>query len=94
MKIENNTSLKVYVFVWGSLLLLTIITVLLSLVNLGTWNILVALLIATVKASLVALFFMHLRGESGVTWAYIGLAIFAFFLFVGLSAMDSILRGF
>lgn len=46
------------------LLLLTVITVAVTLVDLGNFNIIVALLIAVVKAALVVLYFMHLRWDS------------------------------
>lgn len=52
--------LGVYIAIFTSLLFLTGITVAASYVDFGTWNTVVALLIATIKASLVALFFMHL----------------------------------
>jgi cytochrome c oxidase subunit IV len=47
----------------AALLALTGITVAVSYVNLGFYNVPVALLIATCKASLVLLFFMHLKYE-------------------------------
>lgn len=43
-----------------ALLILTVMTVAIRYVDLGTWNIVIALVIATIKASLVCLFFMHL----------------------------------
>jgi cytochrome c oxidase subunit IV len=54
-------------FYWGifaALVVLTIITVKVSYYDFGSLNILVALLIATAKATLVATFFMHLRHDS------------------------------
>ena len=50
--------------------LLTVVTVLVSYVNLGLMNVVVALLIASVKASLVALFFMHLKSEDRLVWGF------------------------
>jgi cytochrome c oxidase subunit 4 len=52
--------LSAYFGVWLALLLLTAITVGVSYVNFGPWNLVVALVVATIKASLVALIFMHL----------------------------------
>jgi cytochrome c oxidase subunit IV len=49
-----------YTGVLGTLLILTFITVGASYVNFGNWNVVIAIVIATMKASLVALFFMHL----------------------------------
>ena len=52
--------LQVYLAVGVALLFLTVITVLVSFVHLGPFNLVVAIGIATFKAALVALFFMHL----------------------------------
>ena len=73
-----------YLMVFGTLLVLTLVTVGVSYLNLPeVENVVVALAIATFKASLVAMFFMHLKGEKPmVTWP---LALTAF-LFVGLLA--------
>jgi cytochrome c oxidase subunit IV len=73
-----------YLMVFGTLLVLTLVTVGVSYLNLPeVETVVVALAIATFKASLVAMFFMHLKGEKPmVTWP---LALTAF-LFVGLLA--------
>lgn len=71
-----------YLIIGGTLILGTILTVLASYVELGHhWNIVLALVIATVKASLVALFFMHLISEKQMI--YLVLSFTAFF-FIGL----------
>lgn len=54
---------KNYIIVWATLLVLTAVTVGVSFLNLGLWNAGAALCIASVKAALVALYFMHLRHE-------------------------------
>jgi len=46
---------------WGTLLVLTGVTIAVAQLDLGTWNVVAALAIASVKACLVALFFMHLK---------------------------------
>ncbi|MEK7707291.1 MAG: cytochrome C oxidase subunit IV family protein [Verrucomicrobiota bacterium] len=71
-----------YLIIGGTLIIGTILTVLASYVELGHhWNIVLALVIATVKASLVALFFMHLISEKQMI--YLVLSFTAFF-FIGL----------
>src|SRR2546427_12733128 len=61
---DVSKHIRGYLIVGGTLLLGTILTVLASYVDLGHhWNIILALVIATVKASLVVLFFMHLISE-------------------------------
>jgi len=79
---DISKHIRGYMIVGGTLLIGTILTVLASYVDLGHhWNIVLALIIATVKASLVALFFMHLISERQMI--YVVLAFTAIFL-VGL----------
>ncbi len=58
------TPLGTYLGVAAALLVLTVITVLVSFVHLGAFNLVVAMLIASLKGSLVVLFFMHLLHEN------------------------------
>lgn len=53
--------LSLYVKVLGALLLLTALTVAVAQMDFGVFNILIAMGIATIKATLVLLFFMHLK---------------------------------
>ncbi len=58
---------KVYVMVFAALAVLTIVTVAISYLRLPTgYAIAIAMVVATVKASLVALYFMHLISEEKV----------------------------
>ncbi len=66
----HDSGNRTYVVVWGALVVLTAVTVAVSYVNLGMMNVVVALLIASAKASLVALFFMHLRYEDRLVWGF------------------------
>lgn len=61
---------KTYIAVWATLLVLTFVTWQVSYLDLGMFNVVVALIIASVKASLVALFFMHLRHETRLVWGF------------------------
>ncbi len=61
---------RTYIIVWASLIVLTAVTWMVSYLHLGLFNPVVALLIASIKASLVALFFMHLRKENELVWAF------------------------
>jgi len=70
-----------------TLLILTAITVGASYINFGAMNVVVALTIATIKATLVALFFMHLLHDKPVN----GLIAAAGFLFLGLFLMFTLL---
>ena len=70
LKVSSLKPYRTYLFIWLALLVLTVVTWLVSYVNLGLMNVAVAMLIASLKASLVALFFMHLRHENRLVWAF------------------------
>ena len=61
---SKSSPLLTYFLVWGALLLGTFLTYEVAKIDLGPFNSVVALVIATTKALLVALFFMHLRHAS------------------------------
>ncbi len=84
--------LKTYKTVLGALLILTIITVAVSRVDFGTMNLVVAMVVASIKAVLVALFFMHLKYESPITWLYAGIPVFLLGLLIGGVFIDDPLR--
>ena len=70
------TGPKTYAAVLGALLVLTVITVYASYLDFGAMNTVVALLIATLKGSLVALFFMHLRHDKFNAVIFVGGLLF------------------
>jgi cytochrome c oxidase subunit 4 len=75
--------------VWGALMVLTVLTVVVTRFDFGPFNLWVALVIAVVKASLVALYFMHLRWDRPMN-AVVFLASLAFVaLFVGGALTDT-----
>jgi cytochrome c oxidase subunit 4 len=57
-------SAALYYKVFAALIFFTILTVAVGEVHLGAWNFFIAVVIATIKASLVALFFMHLKDDT------------------------------
>lgn len=61
---------RTYILVWAALLALTAVTLGASYLSLGAGNAAVALGLASVKAALVALYFMHLRRESPLVVAF------------------------
>lgn len=75
---DIRAHVKVYLIVFGVLAVLTVVTVVASYLDIPVGPaIALALLIATVKASLVALFFMHLKGEKrSIVWTLLLTAIF------------------
>jgi cytochrome c oxidase subunit 4 len=75
---DIKAHVKTYMMVFGALAVLTVVTVAVSYIHLPTLPaVALGLLIATVKASLVAMFFMHLKGEKrSIVWTLILTAIF------------------
>ena len=73
----------------GALFALTALTVATSQIRLGAFNIVLALAIAGFKATLVALFFMHLRWEGRFQAVVIAGAVFFAVLLVGFVVFDT-----
>ena len=86
---EHVLSSKLYYGIWITLLVLTVVTALVATVDLGPLNTVVALSIATFKALLVGLFFMHVKYTSEkLTKTVIVAAIFWLVLLLALSMAD------
>jgi cytochrome c oxidase subunit 4 len=58
------SSIKFYITIFTALIILTVTTVGVSYIHLGPANLAVAIIIASIKAALVCLFFMHLRHDN------------------------------
>ena len=89
---EHDSGIRTYIVVWGALIVLTVVTVSVSYVSLGLMNVVVALLIASVKASLVAPFFMHLRYKSRLVWGVTLTPIFFLVLIIAGTLSDTLFR--
>ncbi len=74
--------------VFGALLVFTVITVAATLVDLGPLNIVVAMVIALIKAALVAAFFMHLYWDSPFNAVALISGVCFAGLLIGLSIID------
>ena len=81
---------KVLAGVFGALLFLTVVTVLVAQVDFGSksLNLAIALLIATVKASMVVLYFMHIRYDRLFHSIMIASGLLAAALFVAFTLVD------
>lgn len=89
--VEHHLPKNLYFVIFGALMVLTALTVGLAFVNLGQLNIVVALAVAIVKATLVVLFFMHLKYESHLTKVVLGAGVFWLVLLLGI-IMDYVTR--
>src|ERR1700686_834472 len=83
---QHILPIRLYVTIWASLLSLTVMTAAVAFVDLGPFNTVVALGIASFKALLVGLFFMHVKYTSEkMTKVVFVAAIFWLLILLGLS---------
>jgi cytochrome c oxidase subunit 4 len=86
---SKSSPLIMYFTVWAALLLGTFITYKAAFIELGRFNAAVALTIATIKALLVALFFMHIKGAHEKLLKLVVIStLFFLFLLLALSMAD------
>jgi cytochrome c oxidase subunit 4 len=86
---EHVSSQKLYIGIWITLLAGTLLTVLAAAIDLGPFNAVVALTIATIKATLVVLFFMHVKyTHERLTKVVIVSALFWLAILLALSMAD------
>lgn len=84
--------LSLYLTIGGALLVLTGITVLVSFYQFGAFNLVIAMFIAAIKATLVALYFMHLKYDSKVYSLVFVMAILFLATFITLTMFDTMQR--
>lgn len=90
---HNHT--KSYIKVWLALMVLTGLTVLTAkheFFDYGEWNIVLAMAIATVKAMLVMLIFMHLKDDTLLNKVVFGSSFVFLALFIGFTLLDHLDR--
>ena len=81
-----------YWLVWLALLGLLFVTWVMARFDFGPVNVVIALSIAILKALLVMLFFMHLRGSRHLTWVFAGAGFLWLLILVGLTLGDYLTR--
>jgi cytochrome c oxidase subunit 4 len=82
-----NTHVKGYLIVGAGLGFCTVLTVWLSYFNLGSWNIVAAMALATFKVGLVAAVFMHLKSER---WTIYRILLITVLFAIGLFALTGL----
>lgn len=90
---QHGPSVSLLAGVLAVLLGLTFITVSVTWfewTDFGRWNVWIALVIATLKASLVVLYFMHLRYDKPFNAVVLISALFFVVLFIGITLQDSL----
>lgn len=80
--------------VFGALVVLTLLTVFLSGINDSeAVAVLIAMIVASMKASLVLVFFMHLNHEPLIFKIFLGIAFFTLLIIFVLTFSDYVFRG-
>jgi cytochrome c oxidase subunit 4 len=79
---------RTYVIVWAALIALTVTTIFVAGMHLGRFSILTALVIASIKASLVLWFFMHLKYEKRLFKVMFLVPIATLTVILGLTFLD------
>jgi cytochrome c oxidase subunit IV len=81
-----------YGYVYGTLLFFTVLTILAADWNMGIFNPVVALAIASTKAVVVILFFMHVKYQSGLIKMTVASGFFTFLILITMTLSDYISR--
>jgi cytochrome c oxidase subunit IV len=83
---------RVYYTIFAILMVCTGLTVWIAFLDLGPLNTIAALAIAVFKATLVVLFFMHVRYSTRLTWAVVLGSVFWFGILIALTMSDYLTR--
>ncbi len=90
---EHIVTKKQYTLIFGILMLLTLATTAIGMIDLGRLNVVVALVIATIKALLVVLFFMHIYWSSKLNKLVVVSGVVWLALLLWLTLTDIFSRG-
>ncbi len=86
---EHNVPVRIYLIIFVALLAGTGLTVWAGISDFpGPLNVIIALTIACIKATLVVLFFMHLRYSSRLVWVILASALFWLAILFALTLSD------
>lgn len=89
---EHVVPKKIYFLVFSALVVLTLTTVRVATIDLGPINTITALVIAACKATLVILFFMHVRYSKRLIWLVVASGLLWLALLIGLTLTDFLSR--
>ena len=89
---EHVVPVRVYVTIFALLLALTAVTTSVAFVDLGRLNVVIMLTIAVTKATLVILYFMHVRYGDRLTWIVVASGFVWLLLLIGLTMSDILTR--
>jgi len=85
--------IKIYFAIFAALMVLTALTVWVAFFDLGALNTVVALTVAVTKATLVVLFFMHVKYSSRLTWLVVASGFVFLAIMIAFTMSDVVSRG-
>ena len=88
MSTQPVTPVRTYVIIWAILTFMTFATYQIAQIDLGPFNIVIALLIAAFKMSLVIWFFMHVRTDNPLTKLFVFAGFFWMAILLSLTLGD------
>jgi len=84
----HHGGIGIYLIIFSALLVLTAVTVFAAFVDFGSFNTVIAMTIAIIKAVLVMLFFMHLKESPGITKLFVAGAFVCLAVMIGMTMND------
>jgi cytochrome c oxidase subunit IV len=90
---HHISSIKMLSIVFGGLVFLTVVTVLTAQLDLGAFNVPLAMTIAVTKASLVVVIFMALKWDNKVNAVIFGIGLLFVAVFISFTLLDTLFRG-
>ncbi|MCB0165780.1 MAG: cytochrome C oxidase subunit IV family protein [Anaerolineae bacterium] len=90
---HHITPISTYLMVFAGLMVLLAITLYVGYADFGAFDKTVTLVVAVVKATLIILFFMHLRHSSGLVWIFGTLGFFFLIIMLLIALGDYAARG-
>jgi cytochrome c oxidase subunit 4 len=89
----THSHTRTYLAVFLVLLILLAVTVIAAQFDVGRWNLPAASAIATAKAALIVLYFMHVRYSSSLIWLFAAAGFVWLAILFGLTLNDYLTRG-
>ena len=93
MSQQHITSLRTSYAVFLTLLALLAATIGMAYIDVGMWNLPIAMVIAAVKAAMIVLVFMHVRHSHRLTWVFSSAGLLWLVILLSLTMVDINTRG-
>lgn len=89
----HHPSSRTYYIIFAALLVLLAVTVGVAELPVGNWGLAIAVIVASTKALLILLYFMHVKDSRPLIWLLAGAGFFWLAILFGLTVTDFATRG-